>query len=775
MKRATNIDELAKVLMPSKPLTREDEEFYVPLYEEELIEIRDRILHEDIENQTFYIAGQPGVGKTTALNFLVDEEIEAQYEVVRFDENYIPTPDTAPFIDFALWITSIILKNTSHSEFKAARLKLRSSCLQAKVKLYDEDTHHTIAGLINDVFTQLNYIIYLYKKLICKERKLLLVFDGISKLDLNKISLIETLEFIERLNCKKVVSSPVHIIQTSTDFTRDRTRELTILSTSNDFYQLLSAGNLKEAKEHRLFISFIMNRIVKDRELVTEKAIERAIEYSGGLVQQFQSILYRATVNAKANRNSNITEDNIEEAIKKLSVELNSTLNFKNRDKFLEGMIKEGNTYSSEIILRHLPDSLLNNQLILYINEMGRASYFINPLISPPQVKLKQEKRETTTINKTVQNTYLKNATLEDFFYIEEIKLDDLTDKREIYFVGENGDGKTLLLQALLMALKGSSDVGELVDFKNGNPHRESCYLQAVDSEGNEFTFTENYRRKNIGQNVFAYGVNRGRSDSEKKDSYGYMTLFNRESYMGSPVRWLQQLDYREKSGETGGITLEIAKGMLEEILVGNIEIEVSAKGVKFKERESEVTFEQLSDGYRSVLIWVCDLIERLSEVQPEAKKLEEFKGIVLIDEIELFLHPNWKYRVVRDLRSWFPGIQFILTTHSPTVILGASEDAVFYKVYKEEGKTRVVKPLNKIAGWMSNILLTSPLFDMESARSAATKGPEEVDTSNDYLSSKIHAEIRERIKGRKDVTDQEILDLIKGALDRYEEGKNNG
>jgi len=71
-------------------------------------------------------------------------------------------------------------------------------------------------------------------------------------------------------------------------------------------------------------------------------------------------------------------------------------------------------------------------------------------------------------------------------------------------------------------------------------------------------------------------------------------------------------------------------------------------------------------------------------------ENIVDFQGVVLIDEIELHLHPKWKYNFMKKLRETFPLIQFIVTTHSPTVLLGASEEAVFYKIYKEDGEVQI-------------------------------------------------------------------------------------
>lgn len=78
---------------------------------------------------------------------------------------------------------------------------------------------------------------------------------------------------------------------------------------------------------------------------------------------------------------------------------------------------------------------------------------------------------------------------------------------------------------------------------------------------------------------------------------------------------------------------------------------------------------EQLSDGERSLLAIVADLVRRLSLANPEIEDPLQGAGVVLIDEIELHLHPTWQRNVIDKLRTTFPNIQFIATTHSPFVI----------------------------------------------------------------------------------------------------------
>ncbi|PZV15059.1 MAG: AAA family ATPase [Pseudanabaena sp.] len=81
--------------------------------------------------------------------------------------------------------------------------------------------------------------------------------------------------------------------------------------------------------------------------------------------------------------------------------------------------------------------------------------------------------------------------------------------------------------------------------------------------------------------------------------------------------------------------------------------------------------FRMLSDGVRNMIGMVADIAYRSAVLNPhlEANAPKETQGIVVIDEIDLHLHPNWQRRVVDDLKRTFPKIQFFATTHSPFII----------------------------------------------------------------------------------------------------------
>ena len=87
---------------------------------------------------------------------------------------------------------------------------------------------------------------------------------------------------------------------------------------------------------------------------------------------------------------------------------------------------------------------------------------------------------------------------------------------------------------------------------------------------------------------------------------------------------------------------------------------------------------EQLSDGERGVLAMVLDLTRRLAQANPAMENpTEEAEAVVLIDEIELHLHPEWQRRIVENLTKTFPKCQFIATTHSPQVIGEVPHDRI--------------------------------------------------------------------------------------------------
>ncbi|MCY7275245.1 MAG: AAA family ATPase [Phormidesmis sp. CAN_BIN44] len=97
-------------------------------------------------------------------------------------------------------------------------------------------------------------------------------------------------------------------------------------------------------------------------------------------------------------------------------------------------------------------------------------------------------------------------------------------------------------------------------------------------------------------------------------------------------------------------------------------------------EKFGELVVNQLSDGEKGLLAMVGDLARRLAIANPGLADPLQGEGIVLIDEIELHLHPEWQRRIIPSLTQTFPNCQFIITTHSPQ-ILGEIQDGIVYRL----------------------------------------------------------------------------------------------
>ncbi len=95
----------------------------------------------------------------------------------------------------------------------------------------------------------------------------------------------------------------------------------------------------------------------------------------------------------------------------------------------------------------------------------------------------------------------------------------------------------------------------------------------------------------------------------------------------------------------------------------------------------------QLSAGYQSLVWMAFDIAYRMAVLNPDKKEhIVETKGVVLIDEIDMHLHPRWQWNIVNALKKVFPNVQFIAATHSP-ILFAASNDLWLIDVEEEDVK----------------------------------------------------------------------------------------
>ena len=407
--------------------------------------------------------------------------------------------------------------------------------------------------------------------------------------------------------------------------------------------------------------------------------------------------------------------------------------------------------------------------------------------------KLKEE--EVKEISE-IDICYLDELKIKNFFNVN-IELAELKDKKEIYFLGENAHGKTLILQSILIALTKNyihtytkkETTGKILDLINENKECKFAAKGFDDENKLEIPFSykeiKNEKSKKSDKikdhflkNIFAYGVFRSGASVRKdlKDSYeyGFMTLFDEQDYLIHPIQWLNETDRKQS---ILNLKLESVLKLLSKIFRNEIEVKKDKETFDFyfceKNSDKKLNFEQMSAGYKTVLIWTCDLLARLAKNQPEVRKIENYKGIVLIDEVDLFLHPKWEYEIVSILRKKFAGIQFFFTTHSAIAVLGAGKDAVFYKVYKENGETKTSKSKSDISNLMANSVITSPLFGMEKAYSRAfNKEKEVLRLGDDYIYDKIHDFVVNEIKKKNNVEEKDIMTLIRERYNKIKAEK---
>ena len=89
-----------------------------------------------------------------------------------------------------------------------------------------------------------------------------------------------------------------------------------------------------------------------------------------------------------------------------------------------------------------------------------------------------------------------------------------------------------------------------------------------------------------------------------------------------------------------------------------------------YQEGNAAMPITLLSAGYQSLLWMIMNLAYRWALLNPDiTENIDKAKGIVLIDEIDMHLHPKWQWKIIKALEKTFPNVQFILTTHSPIVI----------------------------------------------------------------------------------------------------------
>lgn len=139
---------------------------------------------------------------------------------------------------------------------------------------------------------------------------------------------------------------------------------------------------------------------------------------------------------------------------------------------------------------------------------------------------------------------------------------------------------------------------------------------------------------------------------------------------------------------------------------VSGLRIERNPTRMVVNKAEKEIRVDLLSDGEKCVLAMLGDLARRLVLANPKAQNPLEGSGIVLVDEIELHMHPSWQRKILKILRELFPNIQFIISTHSPQVLGEADDGYRIYSLDTDENGYGIARRIARMNGFDSNMIL---------------------------------------------------------------------
>ena len=349
---------------------------------------------------------------------------------------------------------------------------------------------------------------------------------------------------------------------------------------------------------------------------------------------------------------------------------------------------------------------------------------------------------------------FIKRVTLKNVRCFESVTLEfDLSgdDPPWTVLVGDNAAGKTTLLRSIAIGLcDESSAAGLLKESDTGYIRRGAKQAEITI----EFAPTDRRSRRRpriqttispvYGQpalerlsqktdppvrfpwdEVFACAYGAGRGTSGTGDIAGYSVInavynmFNYSEGLQNPELTIRRLSSDGPQSRQGQVVRVLAELMnLEDVKL--VRGSGTDAGVRVEASwAADMPLRDLADGYKSTFLWVSDFLGWALDAQPDVGSLSDITGIVLVDELEQHLHPQWQRDVVHSLQTAFPRIQFITSTHSPLVARSVANlerhgrDRLYHLNFTE-GEPRAVQAdqFDVIPTQTIDQVLASPLFE---------------------------------------------------------------
>lgn len=205
---------------------------------------------------------------------------------------------------------------------------------------------------------------------------------------------------------------------------------------------------------------------------------------------------------------------------------------------------------------------------------------------------------------------------------------------------------------------------------------------------------------------------------AQKQDRFeGYLECLCSGSYIRIFKKWFRDLSYqiwqeseslrqRELSPDDieirsihmrqRDIVVQAVNEALEYVGWGNLKWDSIKNSLTLEHKKyGRLCIEQLSDGIRNILNLVTDIAHRAVKLNPLADEnlLSEIQGLVIIDEIDMYLHPGWQQRIVSVFRDIFPKVQFVISSHSPQVLSTLKKEQIRLLYEDEDGNHHAEYP----------------------------------------------------------------------------------